>query len=119
MTKLLQGACWVSLLCVMPFFLARLAGAANPVVVGQGMCDPSVRIYGDTAYAYCTHDISPTNKYFDMTNWWVWSSTNLVDWQLMSTIQPQDTYYKHSSTACWATDGISRDGRNFFISHSP
>jgi arabinoxylan arabinofuranohydrolase len=114
MIKPLQGAGWLSLTCVLQFILAGQAGAANPVVIGKGMCDPSVRVYGDTVYAYCTHDVSPQNKYFTMTNWWVWSSTNLVDWQLMSTIQPENTYYKRSSTACWATDGISRSSRYFF-----
>lgn len=114
MAKSLQSFFWRCLLCIFPFILASQAGAANPVVVGKGMCDPSVRIYEDKVYAYCTHDVSQENKYFTMTNWWVWSSTNLVDWQLKGTVQPEDTYYKHSSTACWATDGISRDGRYYF-----
>ena len=115
MTKASKHARWLGLMCAIELILtSHHAGAANPVVIGKGMCDPSVRIYGDTVYAYCTHDVSPKNKNFTMTNWWVWSSTNLIDWQLTGTIQPEDTYYKHSSTACWATDGISRDGHYFF-----
>ena len=31
----------------------------TPIVVGQGLTDPKVRIYGDRAYLYATHDADP------------------------------------------------------------
>ena len=91
----------------------RQSVQGNPLLPGQGVCDPQVRIYGDTAFMYTTHDASPTNAGFTMHDWQIWSSKNLVDWQLSGTLQPEQTYFGKASTQCWATDAIHQDGRYY------
>lgn len=90
------------------------ARAGNPITVGQGMCDPAVRVFGDKLYMYATHDASPDSKHFKMCDWNVWTSSNLVDWTKAGAIRPEDTYYGKPWDQCWATDAISKDGKFFF-----
>ena len=86
----------------------------NPIVVGKGLCDPQVRIYGDQAYLYATHDAVPGSVKFIMNDWWVWQSSDLVNWKQVSTLRPEDTYWGKPCNQCWATDAMSRNGRYYF-----
>lgn len=86
----------------------------NPIVTGVGLCDPQVRIYDNQAYLYATHDASPDNKGFVMNDWWVWHSEDLVHWEQVSTLKPEQTYWGKPSTECWATDAMHRNGRYYF-----
>ncbi len=88
--------------------------AQNPIVKGKGLCDPAVRIYNDRVYLYATHDASPDNEFFRMYNWWIWSSSDLVNWKYESTLRPQDTFYGKPDSSCWATDAISKNGKYYF-----
>ena len=52
--------------------------SGNPILQGRGVCDPHVRIFGDKAYLYATHDKAPDSADFVMEDWWIWSSPDLV-----------------------------------------
>jgi hypothetical protein len=103
---------------------ALLGRAGNPLVVGVGMADPHVHVWGSktdaaqqTVFMYATHDWSPsggTNLGFRMDNWWVWSSADLVTWKMVDVLQPTDTYIKKNFSQCWATDAAYRNGSYFF-----
>jgi arabinoxylan arabinofuranohydrolase len=86
----------------------------NPIIPGLGACDPQVRIYDDQVYMYATHDALPRSKDFVMNNWWVWQSTDLVRWQMVSVLNPEQTYFHKPSTQCWATDAARRNGKYYF-----
>jgi beta-xylosidase len=88
--------------------------SGNPILPGLGVCDPHVRIFGDTAYLYATHDKSPENEHYVMEDWWVWSSPNLVDWTHECTLRPEQTYIGAACTSCWATDMAERNGRYYW-----
>ena len=92
----------------------QVAIAANPIVLDKGLCDPDIRIYGDTAFLYGTHDESVDNKGFRMNDWWVWSSKDLVHWKQESTLKPDDTYYGKPMTTCWATTAAKRGDKYYF-----
>ena len=75
------------------------------------MADPHLHFWPETGltYAYATHDFSPTNKGFKMTDWWVWSSADLVEWSLVDVLYPNATPAPPADYAnCWATDGAHR-----------
>ena len=56
-----------------------------------------------------THDYSPNNTGFYMTDWWVWSSPDLVSWTLADVLFPNATPAAPSDYgSCWATDGAHR-----------
>ena len=88
--------------------------ADNPVFPNIGVCDPQVRIFNGRVYLYASHDTSVENKKFVMENWWAWSSDDLVNWELGSTLRPEDTYLKRPFASCWAGDTAFKDGKYYW-----
>ena len=82
--------------------------AANPIVQDKGLADPHGFVDGNRVYLFATHDFSPLNKGFVMKDWWVWSSTDLVNWAQESILRPEDTYLRRPYNDCWATFGVRR-----------
>ena len=62
------------------FAVSIQAWGANPVIADRGVCDPHLHIFNNRAYLYTGHD-TETNKW-NMPEWQVWSSADLVDWKL-------------------------------------
>ncbi|MCJ2184233.1 family 43 glycosylhydrolase [Novosphingobium sp. 1949] len=92
----------------------------NPILPGTGICDPQVRVLGDTAYLFATHDANPDNTDFTMHDWQVWSSRDLVDWHHAGTVFPEQTYLHQPSAQCWATDAAFRNGCTYlYVSMGP
>lgn len=92
----------------------RVRAVGNPIVPFRGLCDPQARVFGDHVYLYATHDASPSNKTFVMNDWWVWRSSDLVEWEQVGVLTPDQTYWGKPSRECWATDAAQRDGKYFF-----
>jgi len=88
--------------------------AKNPIVPAKGLNDPHIHIFNDKAYVYATHDKSAENERFIMEDWWIWSSSDLVNWELESVLDPADTYIGAGFQSAWATDAAHRDGRYYW-----
>jgi arabinoxylan arabinofuranohydrolase len=84
----------------------------NPLLPNLGVCDPHIHIFDGRAYLYASHDTSPANQDWIMRDWQIWSSPDLVHWNLESTLRPEDTYIGASSR-CWAIDAAQRNGKTF------
>ena len=96
--------------------MIQAAAALNPIVPGVGQADPHVRVYNDSFYLYATSDFSINNTGFKNEKWWVWKSSDLVDWTLASTLYPNATPASPNEyNTCWATDGIEKDGLYYFF----
>ena len=83
-------------------------------IIGRGVTDPHIKVFGDRAYLYASHDHSPHNLRFDMRDWQVWSSADLHNWKLESVLRPQETYIRRPFSGCWATDAVEKDGRYYW-----
>ncbi len=94
--------------------LSNSAFARNPIVPAMGLNDPHVHIFNDKAYVYATHDKSSENEKFIMEDWWIWSSADLVNWELESVLDPADTYIGAGFQSAWATDAAYRDGKYYW-----
>jgi hypothetical protein len=92
----------------------KLVARGNPIISNLGVCDPQVRIYDNQVYLYATHDASPKSADFTMNDWWVWHSADLVNWEMVSVLKPENTYFRKPSTQCWATDAARRNGKYYF-----
>lgn len=92
----------------------KVVAQGNPIIAGVGACDPQVRVYDNEVYMYATHDALQNSKDFVMNDWWVWHTTDLVHWEMVSILKPEQTYFGKPSTQCWATDGARRNGNYFF-----
>jgi len=83
----------------------------NPIITKQGVCDPHLHIFNDKAYLYASHDV-PGPHVFDMHDWEVWSSDDLVVWEKESVIRPEETSMG-ASWECWAVDAAEKDGKYY------
>ncbi len=88
--------------------------AQNPITKELGVSDPHIRVFNDVIYLYSGHDSSPTDKLWDMKDWRVFSTTNLLDWKLEQTISTKDSYMNDDSKDCWASDAATRNGKYYF-----
>lgn len=95
-------------------FCVQLSTSQNPITSEKGVSDPHIRVFNDTIYLYSGHDASPNDKLWDMKDWRVFSSTNLLDWKLEQTISPKDNYMDDNSIDCWASDASFRNGNYYF-----
>jgi arabinoxylan arabinofuranohydrolase len=90
-----------------------VSNSKNPILPGRGVCDPHVHIFQNKAYLYASHDRDPGNTYWLMDDWQIWSSDDLVEWTLESTVRPEDTYVGTCEN-CWATDAAERNDKYYF-----
>lgn len=93
---------------------AGAAWAGNPIVEGRGLTDPHATVLDGRVYLYATHDFSPDNKTFVMKDWWVWSSSDLVEWKHECTLKPEETFIGKPFASCWATFGVGRGGKYYW-----
>jgi hypothetical protein len=49
-----------------------------------------------------------------MEDWWIWSSSDLVNWELESVLDPADTYIGAGFKSAWATDAAYRNGKYYW-----
>lgn len=92
--------------------IAGSALAANPVI--PGYADPAMRVWGDKLYMAVGKDLEPGMDRFTMVHWAIYSSSNLIDWELVTHIRPEDTYLGAGYTGCWASDITEKDGAYYF-----
>ncbi len=106
----------LGLSCLLAVTIAMPGNAGNPIIANQGVNDPHIHIFDDKAYLYASHDKSVRNDDFIMEDWQVWSSNDLVNWTLQSTLYPDQTYLRSQPgfSSAWATDIAEKGGRYFW-----
>jgi hypothetical protein len=85
----------------------------NPIIQNLGVCDPHIHIFNNKAYLFASHDREPNNTFYGMYDWWIWSSSDLVHWNLEFNLFPKDMWVGPTNN-CWAVDGAERNGKNYF-----
>ena len=83
------------------------------IIPKQGICDPHMHVYNGKVYLYATHDRSPGNDHFCMDDWKIFSTDDLLNWTLETTVRPEDTFIGRCSD-CYATDSAERNGKYYF-----
>ena len=94
--------------------------AQNPNIHNQFGADPTARVFNDTLYLYCSHDIPAPDDYerkdwFCMHDYHVFSTTDLVRWQDHGPQFSQDdvSWVKQRSYSMWAPDCIYANGQYY------
>lgn len=94
--------------------LLASAMADNPIFANISIPDPHVRIYNNVAYMFAGRDAyRHTPGGFNMPDWRIYSSINLVDWKLETVISPTETFIGNS-TSCWASTAAFANGSYYF-----
>ena len=55
------------------------------------MADPNLHYMNGSFLMFATHDYSIHNTHFDMRDWWIWRSDDLVHWEIASVVKPEVT----------------------------
>ena len=96
--------------------------ARNPLILPSvGLADPHVRVINGSIFMFATHDDSANSSDFLMRNWWVWTSPNLVEWSVVSVLDPHSTCLRSNFSECWATDAAANASGTvaFYVSLGP
>ena len=88
------------------------SNAQNPII--KGYADAHMKIWNGKMYVSAGKDRSPEIKGFNMPYWSIYSSTDLINWTMETTIDPKDTYLGAGYTGCWATDISTRNEKFYF-----
>ena len=83
----------------------------NPIISKHGVCDPHIHIFNDRVYLYASHD-APGEHMFDMYDWEIWSSADMITWEKESSVRPEDTSMG-ASYECWAVDAAEKNGKYY------
>eukprot|EP00750_Incisomonas_marina_P016720 INCI19305.1.p1 GENE.INCI19305.1~~INCI19305.1.p1 ORF type:complete len:528 (+),score=49.02 INCI19305.1:191-1774(+) len=110
------GTTWCLVSTVAANFL--LARAGNPLLpANTSLPDPHIHIFDGVAYLYSGRDLSKTAPGFEMPDWHVWSSKDLVSWTHERTIFPNQTFMGEGND-CYAVDvGRRNNLYAFFFSN--
>jgi beta-xylosidase len=96
---------------------ALLAPAAatggNPIVTDLFTADPEARVFGDRLYVYTSHDL-PEATYWDMIDWRLLSTTDLVHWQDHGAIFSLKGFSWAKQWA-WAPDCVRANGKYYLF----
>lgn len=87
--------------------------AGNPLVPDFGMADPHMYVFDGELYLFTTRDSSMTSKSFNMPDWHIWTTDDMVEWEHLRTIKPSETWMGES-TRCWATESATKNGKYYF-----
>ena len=103
------------------FFFATSAFSQNPLIMDQFTADPTARVFNGKIYVYPSHDIVPPegegrSEWFNMADYHVFSSENLIDWEDHGKILDQEDVPWADSEAysMWAPDAIEKNGKYYF-----
>lgn len=93
--------------------LALPVAAANPIVRHLYTADPAARVYGDRIYVYTSHDEKDA-AYFDMWDWRLFSTADLVTWQDHGSVfRVKD--FAWAKQYAWAPDAIAANGKYYLF----
>jgi hypothetical protein len=100
--------------------------ADNPLILDQFTADPTARVFDGKIFVYPSHDIDARLKkgrpnWFNMEDYHVFSSENLIDWQDHGVIVSQSGVEWTNPTAysMWAPDCVLRNGKYYFYFPAP
>ncbi|GJM64385.1 family 43 glycosylhydrolase [Persicobacter diffluens] len=79
----------------------------------QGITDPHIHIFQNKAYLFAGRDVNYSARDYEMPQWWIWSSSDLVHWEKEFDLFPEDTYMGKMKS-CWATDAAERNGKYYW-----
>ena len=94
-------------------FAATTSRAGNPIFMTNYGADPSAHVFGDRLYVYPSHDRDDA-KEFDMTDYHVYSTDDLQNWQDHGVaLDVKDVVWGKSHM--WAPDCAFKDGTYYLF----
>ena len=82
-----------------------------PLIQTKYTADPAPMVYNDTIFLYTTHD-ADTASGFDMVDWLLYTSTDMVNWTDHGAVASlSDFKYHNLNNGAWAEHVVYRNGK--------
>jgi len=92
--------------------LPVLASAQNPIISTVFTPDPAPFVYGDKVYLFTDHDEDGRNRDFNMKDWMVFSTEDMVNWTYLGTQVTTATFkWARQGQRAWACQAVERNGK--------
>ena len=92
--------------------LPVLASAQNPIISTVFTPDPAPFVYGDKVYLFTDHDEDGRNRDFNMKDWMVFSTEDMVNWTYLGTQVSTATFkWARQGQRAWACQAVERNGK--------
>ncbi|HEX2936779.1 MAG TPA: family 43 glycosylhydrolase [Bacteroidales bacterium] len=99
------------------FLIGLTCFAQNPIIQTKYTADPAPMFYNDTVFLYTSHDEDYAFG-FEMFNWMLYTSTDMVNWTDRGVIggvkEPYKTFKWADGHSAWAPQCIARNGKFYF-----
>lgn len=97
--------------------LGTTSFAENPIIQTKFTADPAPMVWNDTVFLYTTRDNDNATAHggFQMTDWMLYTSTDMVNWQdrgIIATLA--DFKWGPQTNGAWAPQMIQRNGKFYF-----
>ncbi|KAF7538240.1 hypothetical protein G7054_g3051 [Neopestalotiopsis clavispora] len=111
----LRNQLYMTLVLVLSSILAGLtpAEAYNPIIQTVYTADPAPIVYNDRVYLFTSHDQDTATDWYDMIDWQLFSSADMVNWQHHATPMSLSTFSWATEDA-WAGQVVERNGRFYY-----
>ncbi|KAL7936140.1 carbohydrate-binding module family 6 protein [Trichoderma chlorosporum] len=86
--------------------------ADNPIVQTIYTADPAPIVYNNRLYCFTDHDL-PNSSFFNMTDWRLFSTADMVNWQDHGVVMSLKTFSWASANA-WAGQVINRNNKFYY-----
>jgi len=93
----------------------------NPTFRNIFTADPAPLVVGDTLYVYAGHDEAGEGQMFNITEWVVYSTTDMKHWTFHGPVM-KPTDFDWAIRDAWASQVIEKDGKYWFyttVEHGP
>lgn len=97
--------------------LVAASFAENPIIQTKFTADPAPMVWNDTVFLYTTRDNDNATAHggFQMTDWMLYTSTDMVNWQDRGIIATLKNFtWGPQTNGAWAPQMIQRNGKFYF-----
>ncbi|RYD67707.1 MAG: glycoside hydrolase [Sphingomonadales bacterium] len=86
---------------------------SNPIIRDKFTADPAPLVVGDRLYLYAGHDQAQRDEMFNMQEWLVYSTRDMLHWTDHGPIMKVSDF-KWAKKDAWASQAIQRNGKFWF-----
>lgn len=95
--------------------LSEIVQADNPVIKHRFCADPSPHFFEGRAYLYATNDQDNSGKYWDSTDWRLFSSDDMANWKDHGSFLSVKVFKWCARDAkAWAPCAATRNSKYYF-----
>ncbi|MEN9308781.1 MAG: hypothetical protein RL173_2713 [Fibrobacterota bacterium] len=96
---------------------ASIVCSENPIIQTKFTADPAPMVWNDTVFLYTTRDNDNATAHggFQMTDWMLYTSTDMVNWRDRGIIATLKNFtWGPQTNGAWAPQTIQRNGKFYF-----